>query len=189
VADSQTTDAEIITASLETPAEFGQIFHRHYQAVYRYVARRRQRHDDAADVAADIFLRAFRIRHRYDATRPNCLPWLYGIAQNVVGDRLRRVRREQRVYLAQPGIEEAIDHSTESDQRTVAQQISRRLNTALGRLSKKDRETLLLFALEGLTYGEIAQTLGIPVGTVGSRIARARRRILELIPDLEQMIK
>lgn len=189
MADSQTTDAEIIAASIKIPEEFGRIFRRHYRAVYRFVARRRQRRDDAADVTADVFLRALRIRHRYDTTRPNCLPWLYGIAQNVVGDRLRRVEREQRIYLARSSVEDVVDHSADADERTVAQQAGIRLNGALGKLPRRDRETLLLYALEGLTYAEIAQTLGIPVGTVGSRIARTRRRILELIPDLEQMIK
>lgn len=189
MAERHQSDAEIIAASLDTPEEFGRIFERHHRAVFRFVAKRRPSRDDAADLTTEIFLRAFSIRRRYDRTRPECLPWLYGIAHNVIGDRLRRSKRDERVYLTAGDIERGRDPSEDSDSRTVAQQASARLNAALAKLSRKDRETLLLYALEGLTYQEISRVLDIPVGTVGSRISRARHRILELIPDLEQIVR
>ncbi len=76
----------------------------------------------------------------------------------------------------------------DADDRLVADSVAGVLNDALGGLSKRDRETLLLFALEGLTYAEISVALDIPIGTVGSRITRARQQINESIPGLQQMI-
>lgn len=181
---SETPDAEIILASLQQSELFGEIFTRHHDVIFRYVARR-VGSQDAADVTADVFGRAFTIRHRYDTTRPACLPWLYGIAVNIIGDRLRRVKRQQRTYLVVAS-ETVVDESEDSDSRLIAEQASGRINHALARLSHKDRETLLLYALEGLTYKEISAALSIPVGTVGSRISRARSQILELLPDLAQ---
>ena len=179
------SDAEIIEASLSDPGEFRHVYARHYEPVFGFVTKRIGV-DDAADVTADVFVRAFAIRGRYDTTRPNGLPWLYGIAGNIVGDWLRRYRRRQRGYLALAELKVGGEMS-DADDRMVAAQLAARLNAALGELSSKDRETLQLFALEGLTYAEIGRVLGIPAGTVGSRITRARRRILELIPDLEQI--
>ncbi|MGD2101670.1 MAG: RNA polymerase sigma factor, partial [Acidimicrobiia bacterium] len=73
------------------------------------------------------------------------------------------------------------------DDRILAESAGERINQALSRLSRRDRDTLLLYALEDLSYSEIAEALGIPEGTVGSRISRARRQIREQIPDLEQI--
>jgi len=185
VADIDRTDAELISASLNDPAVFGTIFERHYQAVYRFTARRIGA-GDATDLTADTFVRAFEIRHRYNPEYASCLPWLYRIAQNLVGDRLRRVRRSGRIYLVAAAEALTAEFGEEADNRIVATSISGQLNDALRQLSKRDRNTLLLYALEGLTYAEIGRTLDIPAGTVGSRLARARRQISEQIPDLEQ---
>lgn len=186
MSDPSRSDAEIIEASLHDPSPFGEIFARHQAAVFRFVARRIG-FEDAADVTADIFVRAFSIRHRYDLSKDNSLPWLYGIATNLLGDRHRRMRRGWRVHLAVSRHNSVADETSDIDDRLVAQQVAARLNASLRRLSRMDRETLLLFALEGLTYAEIARALEIPIGTVGSRIARARRQIIEQIPDLRQI--
>jgi RNA polymerase sigma-70 factor (ECF subfamily) len=179
------TDAEVIAASLDEPSRFGELFTRHHDAVYRF-ASRRVGSADAADVTADIFLTAMRTRHRYRPERPNCLPWLYGIGVNVIGDHLRRVKRRSRSYLSQePGADD--DFTTPVLDRVDAEAAVSSLNRALGRLGNRDRETLLLFAVDRLTYSEIAHALGVPIGTVGSRILRARRKIIEQIPDLEQI--
>lgn len=179
------TDAEVIAASLVEPSQFGEIFSRHHDAVYRF-ASRRVGSRDAADVSADIFLTAMRARHRYHLDRPNCLPWLYGIGVNVIGDHMRRVKRRRRSYLSQdPGTDD--DFTTPVLERVDAESASSILNRALARLGKVDRETLLLFAIDRLSYAEIAQALDVPIGTVGSRILRARRKIIEQIPNLEQI--
>lgn len=175
----------MISASLGGPSEFGVIFARHHIAVLRFAARRIGV-QEAQDIASEVFIRAFRVRHRYDASRSNCLPWLYGMAGNVIGDRLRKIRRSQRVYLVADPESATTGPHEDADDRVVANSVAVRLNDALRQLSRRDRDTLLLYALEGLTYAEIGRVLDVPSGTVGSRIARARSQISELIPDLEQ---
>lgn len=183
--DPHRSDAEVIAGSQQDPELFELIFRRHHAAVFKFAARR-VGIDDAGDVAAEVFDRAFRIRRRYDTTKPNSLPWLYGIAANVVGDRIRRYKRHQYMHLG-ADLQIGPDETAGADDRIVATQLAEQLNRALAKLSKPDRETLLLYALEGLSYSEIAQVLNIPTGTVGSRINRARARILEEIPDLRRI--
>jgi RNA polymerase sigma factor (sigma-70 family) len=185
VRDPHRSDAEVIAGSQQDPELFELIFRRHHAAVFKFAARR-VGIDDAGDVAAEVFDRAFRIRRRYDTTKPNSLPWLYGIAANVVGDRIRRYKRHQYMHLG-ADLQIGPDETAGADDRIVATQLAEQLNRALAKLSKPDRETLLLYALEGLSYSEIAQVLNIPTGTVGSRINRARARILEEIPDLRRI--
>ena len=177
----------MISASLDSPPAFGVVFERHHAAVFRFAARRIGR-QEARDVASEVFTRAFKIRHRYDISRGNCLPWLYGIAGNVIGDRLRALKRGRRVFLFAETAVDMIEPFSDADDRLVADTVADILDQALGGLSKRDRETLLLFALEGLTYAEISVVLDIPIGTVGSRITRARQQINESIPDLQRMI-
>lgn len=180
------TDAEIIVASLEQSEAFAVIYERHHDTIFRYVARR-VGVDRAADLTAEVFLRAFRLRRRYDPDRASCRPWLYGIATNVVGDDLRRFKRQQRIYLVIAGrVPPPEDPYQRSDEQLTAAAIGGELNRALGSLRSVDRNVFLLYAIENLTYQETADALRIPIGTVRSRLARARRTIRELIPDLEQ---
>jgi RNA polymerase sigma factor (sigma-70 family) len=177
------TDAELIGESFDRPDVFGSIFSRHFNPIFGFASRRIGR-DMAGEVASEVFTRAFRLRRSYDLSRPDCLPWLYGIATNVVGDLLRRKRRSPRIHLA-VGVSE--EDWSAVDDRLVADSVGAMINRTLDGLSVDDRETFLLFALEGLSYGEISEALDIPTGTVGSRIGRARRIIREQIPDLEQI--
>lgn len=181
------TDAETIEASLADAEVFAVIFERHHDSVHRFAARRVGR-DAASDVVAETFVRSFRNRHRYDTERANALPWLYGIAANVIGEHLRRARRARRATLfsARVGGDTAGDPTADADDRLVAEGIRRDLLAALAELAVADRETLLLYALEGFTYREIAATLNIPVGTVGSRMSRVRQQIRDRIPDLDE---
>lgn len=182
--DWERTDAEIIEASLVDPAEFEEIFRRHYSAVYQ-LAVRRVGVADAADLAADVFVRALAGRDRYELSRADCLPWLYGIAANLAGDRLRRVR-SRAGKASPPGRSD--DATEEADSRLEAESLAGLINPVLQSLSDDDRKTFLLYALEGLTYAEIAGLLGVPAGTVGSRINRVRRQIFDAVPDLEERL-
>lgn len=182
--DWERTDAEIIEASLVDPAAFEEIFQRHYSAVYRHAVRR-VGVAEAVDLAADVFVRALALRDRYDLSRADCLPWLYGIAANLAGDRLRRLR--QRAGKASPPAR-SDDTTEDADSRLEAERLAGLINPVLQSLSDDDRKTFLLYALDELTYGEIADLLGVPPGTVGSRITRVRRLILDAVPDLEERL-
>ncbi len=172
------TDAEIIAESLEDGAAFGEIFERHHDSIFRYVARRVDT-STAGDLAADVFVIAFSLRHRYDLSAPNGRPWLYGIARNLVRDHRRRGGRASAAYLrfaldadtTHPGPE------AEAEARLRVEQLRR----ALKKLNERDAEALIMYAVDGMEYGEIAQALGLKLGTVKSSINRARRKIGELV--------
>lgn len=182
-------DGELIAASLTDGEVFSVIFRRHGGAVFRFVARRLGR-DEAGDVTGEVFARAFRLRDRFDTSRPSALPWLYGIAVNVVGDRLRRreVRRRRGVLAALRMSGREPDPYGEVDAALDAEAAGPLPRAALRRLEDRDRETLLLFAVEGLSYREIADVLAIPVGTVRSRLSRARVQVRELLDPHTQSL-
>jgi RNA polymerase sigma factor (sigma-70 family) len=171
----RSVDAALIERSTREPACFGLLFDRHAPAIYRYIARRLGP-DAADDLSSEVFLIAFRRRGSYDLAQPGARPWLYGIATNLIS---RRSRDETRFLRAiarmsvSPAAESVADQVTE---RVDAQALSGRLAAALASLPGPHRDTLLLVA-SGLSHEEVARALGIPAGTVASRLARARRKL------------
>ncbi|WP_342787194.1 RNA polymerase sigma factor [Actinomadura decatromicini] len=126
---------------------------------------------------AETFLAAFRQRDRYDLARRDARPWLYGIATNLVGRyvrdevrQLRAVQRGGRDVVSEP-------FTDRSDERVSAQAHGRRLAGALASLPEGHRDALLLVVWGGLTYPEAAVALEVRVGTVRSRVSRARKRL------------
>jgi len=168
-------DAELLRRSRDEPDEFAALFGRHGPELHRYVTRRLG--DGLADdIVADTFLIAFRRRGHYDLTRPDARPWLYGIAANLIG---KHHRAEVRFYraLARTGVDEVAEtYADRVAERVTASAAHRRLASALATLSSGDREVLLLIAWADLSYDEVADAMGIPVGTVRSRLHRARKK-------------
>lgn len=160
---------------------FEKIFERHAASVWGYVRRRIGR-DAAEDVVADAFLIAFARRTSFDPAYDSARPWLLGIATNLIRHRLR----EERAHLAAVGKLSEPPPVDEFDDlnRFDAQRIRPQLIDALMSLSNDDRETFLLVALGELTYPETALALGVPVGTIRSRMHRIRRLLRERIPGL-----
>jgi RNA polymerase sigma-70 factor (ECF subfamily) len=178
------SDAAIIAASLGHPATFGGIFDRHFDAVFGYFARRVGR-DDASEMASETFRLAFGARHRFDARQASARPWLYGFATNVLRHHHRSRDRERRAYqrlLAGPALDLVVAAVDPVDAVDAARRWPRVLD-ALGELTSDERDCLLLLAWEYLTYAEIAIAVNAPIGTVRSRISRARRRMRELIEN------
>jgi RNA polymerase sigma factor (sigma-70 family) len=168
------TDAAIIAASRDRPAEFAIIFDRHGATLHRYLARRLGP-ATADDVLAETFLVAFSKRATFDTARPSARPWLYGIAANLVADHRRKEAR--RLQLVMPTEPDAGCHADLVAQRVSAQASQARLHDALDSLENRDREVVLLIAWEELSYAEVAEALNIPVGTVRSRLNRARTKL------------
>ena len=180
--DESSPDQAVIAASWDEPALFGVIFERHAGAIHRYLARR-VGVDEAEDLAAETFVTAFRARERYDRSHEDARPWLFGIAVNLLRRHWRRERRQLRAY-ARTGIDPVLEQTEEADRRLDASAAGPQLAQALAQLAHKDRDALLLYAWADLSYEEIARALGIPIGTVRSRLSRARSRLRELIsPD------
>lgn len=174
------TDAEAIAASRLEPSRFAQVFDRHYPPVYRWL-RRRVGEDLAEELAAETFARAFDARARYDLRRPDARPWLYGIATNILR-RHRRTERRRLLALARAAIDRSAEPDPGSpDGRVDAERLRSWLALALASLTLGERDVLLLFAWGDLSYQEIADSLGLPVGTVRSRLSRGRGKVRELL--------
>jgi RNA polymerase sigma-70 factor (ECF subfamily) len=171
------SDRALLARSLEEPAAFEELFERHHAAIHRYVARRLSR-TCADDVAAQAFCIAFDRRRQLVEQRPDCpiAPWLFGIATNLVRRHRRDERRQLRAY-ARLGTDDARPEPlSDSDDRLDARRAAPQIARALASLSRDERDVLLLYALADLDYQGIAEALEIPIGTVRSRLARARTR-------------
>lgn len=182
------TDAEVIELSVNDPERFGAIYERYADEVHRFALRRIGR-DLADDVTAETFAVALRQRRSFDRTRASARPWLFGIAANLVGKHRRTEVRALRAVarLQADPVAASFTTSEATDDRVVASAAGPALAQALSRLSPGDRHVLLLIAWADLSYLEVAEALGIPIGTVRSRLHRARsrvRRSLALHPTL-----
>ncbi|MFC7844566.1 RNA polymerase sigma factor [Streptomyces sp. NPDC057382] len=166
-------DGHVIARSLDHPELFARLYDRYAPDIHRYVARRLGDHA-ADDVTADTFLTAFRVRARYDTSRASARPWLYGIAAHLIGKQRRKEVRGLRA-LARTGQDPVAAGWVEDTADRVADRAP--LADALAGLSAADRHVLLLVAWADLTYQEVAEALDIPVGTVRSRLNRARRKV------------
>lgn len=169
-------DAELIAASRAEPEAFATIFDRHAVTIHHYAARRLGQ-AAADDVVGETFLIAFRRRDRYDPAYRDARPWLFGIATNVIS---RHRHAEARAYqvLARTGADPVTASPDEDVLARVAASAQRRaLAASLARLHPADRDTLLLVVWGGLSYAETAHALAVPVGTVRSRLNRARRKL------------
>ncbi|WP_067486509.1 RNA polymerase sigma factor [Actinomadura hibisca] len=170
------SDASIIERARHEPELFSVIFDRYFAAIHRYAAARIGP-SAADDVAAETFLVAFDQRDRYDPAWPAARAWLYGIATNLIG---RHRRGEIRFYraLSRSAVRDEVGgHDDRVADQVSAEGVSPELARGLARLSKGDRDALLLVVCAQFSYAEVAQALAIPVGTVGSRINRARRKL------------
>jgi RNA polymerase sigma-70 factor (ECF subfamily) len=175
-------DAAVIARSLDDPEQFAVVFRRHAPVIHGYVVRRLGP-GAADDVVAETFLTAFRLRSRYSHDRPDARPWLYGIATNLIG-RHRRAEIRQYRALARTGLDPVTESFADrADARVTAGTESRRLAAALAGLPPGHRNALLLVAWGDLSYDQAAAALGVPVGTVRSRISRARARLRQALGE------
>jgi RNA polymerase sigma factor (sigma-70 family) len=178
--DDLETDSELMARSVGQPAAFAELFDRHHGELYRYL-RRRVGPSLAADIAAETFLTAFARRDRYRPAGQSLRPWLYGIAHNLLRNYSRSERRQWLAY-ARHGEVPQVDQSAAdafgtADSRADAKAATARIGPILAGLAAGDRDVLLLFAWADMSYADIASTLQIPVGTVRSRLNRARRQL------------
>ncbi len=171
------SDGELIARSLMSPEAFGDLFDRHFVAVHRYLARRLGR-ERADDLAAQTFTVAFERRATFRREELEARPWLLGIATHLL---LNDRRAEQRLL-------ETVARLSAQPERVIEERpdVDVELAAALAELEGDQRDVLLLTAWGELSYEEIAAALEIPVGTVRSRLSRARAHLrdrLQRRPD------
>jgi RNA polymerase sigma-70 factor (ECF subfamily) len=173
----QLPDGVVIERSLADPQLFRVIFERHYRRVYAFLARRVGR-SLADDLAAETFVRAFERRSSYDTSVERAIPWLFGIAVNLLAHHRRSEARQLRALASLAAANAGADDDDRLDGDAAA-----RLVAALERLDDYDRDVVLLYAWGELSYEEIGRTLAIPTGTVRSRLSRARRKLRAALVD------
>lgn len=173
-----TTDSDIIQRSLGDPRAFAALFDRRASAIGGYASRRLGPHA-GEDVLRETFLVAFARRGSFDVDWDSALPWLYGIASRLIRKHRAKEARHLRSTRASAIREEhvSLGDLDSAISRMDAELSTRALAPRIASLSPKDRETLLLYAWGDLTYDEVGAALGVPVGTVRSRINRVRRRL------------
>jgi RNA polymerase sigma factor (sigma-70 family) len=159
-------------------------YRRHFDAVSRFVARRVRDPHLAADLIAEVFLAAVSSAASYRPEQGDPLPWLYGVARNVVAMEARRSARESRATNRLSG-RTLLDPDDIADliERIDAEATSRRLYEALDELSDADRSLLELVAVDGLSVRDAAKSLGLSQITARVRMHRARRLLQQIVPN------
>jgi RNA polymerase sigma factor (sigma-70 family) len=176
---STPSDAEVIGRSVGDPEAFGLIYDRHAATLLRFLGRRAGARV-AETLVGELFRVAFERRNTFDPSRGSALPWLYGIGANLLLKHRRNEARWLRASARFAAGQEARDRRSGAaalDARVLFPRVAGAIET----LPAGEREALLLFAWEDLPYQSVAEALDLPIGTVRSRINRARARLRELL--------
>lgn len=160
---------------------FGALFERHANAICNYCFRRAGSWATAEDLLSIVFLEAWR-RHDKELPPDKALPWLYGIATNVIRNQRRSERRYAAALSRMPRVEPEPDFARRVAERLDDERQAQQALAFLGRLPKREQDVYVLCAVEQLAYEDVALALGLPIGTVRSRLSRARARLRELDP-------
>lgn len=159
---------------------FGLLFDRHADDVFRYGQVRLRSREAAQDLVSYVFTEAWRQRHRIELQDGSLRPWLFGVARNRSA-RLRRRALDRPVGAGSESSSTTPDHADRVVEQLESQDRCRAVLAALDALPAPSREVLSLAVWGGLTYEQIATELDIEVGTVKSRLSRARRRLAPVV--------
>jgi RNA polymerase sigma factor (sigma-70 family) len=185
------SDAEHIRASWDDPRHFTALFERHAVPVHRFLARRAEP-ASVDDLLSETFVAAFRTRRNYDLTYEDARPWLFGIAVNVVRhhhrSEARRTAMVGRVVQRATREQTVPDTADDALGRVEFEDRVEGMAPALRAVDPKYLDVLLLLTGPQLTYAQIARALGIPVGTVRSRLSRGRAQLRELLDESGQYL-
>ena len=166
------------------PDAFAALYERHVDAVLNHCFRRTGSWALAEDLTSSVFLETWRRRHVLEIdTGASMLPWLLGTANNVIRHQMRSLLRHRKALSRLPHGVTGADHSDEAVARIDAEAHMRQVLGAMKRLTMVEQEVIALCVWAGLGYADAAVAMGVPIGTVRSRLARARERLRELAPD------
>lgn len=163
--------------SAKDPEAFAELFRRHSRAVYAYCARRTGDLELAEDLTSVVFLEAFRRRRKLQLSSTSALPWLLGVANNVTRSTHRSLRRYRSALGRVPPPTDRASAEDDAMVRARAQECLARAVEVLRPLSQAERDVVLLVLWSELSYVDTASSLGIPIGTVRSRLFSARRKV------------
>ena len=174
------SDAALWSRSRAGDADaFGLLFERHAKTIYNYCFRRIGDWASAEDLLSIVFLEAWRRRSK-ELPADKVLPWLFGIATNVVRNRRRAERRHAAVLARVPLSPVKPRFEDISDERLDDERQMQRALALLAQLPQREQDVFVLCAWMELSYDAAALALGTPVGTIRSRLSRARQRLREL---------
>ena len=176
---SSPSDAEVIGRSLGEPEAFVLIYDRHAATLLRFLGRRVGA-EVSEGLVGELFRIAFERRKTFDAARASALPWLYGIGSNLLLKHRRGEARRLRASARMAAAGEAAGRRASAG-ALDARLLFPRVADAIKALPDGEREALLLFAWEDLSYQSVAEALELPIGTVRSRLNRARAQLRELL--------
>ncbi len=166
-------------------AAFGELFQRHATPVYNYLFRRCGNWATAQDLTSIVFLELWRKRAQITLQHASALPLLLGVATNVLCNRRRTERRHRAALERMPAPAEWTPDDDLVD-KLAEEQRMRELLEVLGRLPKREQDLIVLCVWMELSYEEAADALSLPVGTVGSRLYRGKKRLRELLEECGQ---
>ena len=171
------SDGELWRRAAAEPDAFGELFERHAHAVYAFCARRTADLGLAEDLTSVVFLEAWRRRGSVELQHDSALPWLLGIANNLSRNARRSVRRGRAALARLPPALAGASAEDDAIERADAERALKRATEAIAGLARAEREVVVLVLWSDLSYEQAALALGVPVGTVRSRLARARHKL------------
>lgn len=163
---------------------FGELFDRFRDRVYWHALRHTGAVHDAEDITALVFLEAWRNRPRVRIVDGSPLPWLLVTTNNVARNHARTQRRHQRAMARISPERDLPDFAVEVDAHLDGAARRDAVREAFTHLSAKDQDVVSLCILEDMSLAQAAAALGVPTGTVKSRLSRAKARLLQLTTDL-----
>jgi len=162
---------------------FGVIYDRHCDSIYRYLARRLDSREQAEDLVSTVFLEAWRCRARARHDNGSPLPWLFGIARMTLRRNARTAARALRAF-ARLAVEPVqADHAEGVADVLDREADARRVLAAFRQLRKIDQDVIELCLWQGLDHESVSRSLGVPIGTVKSRLSRARTRLQNVFDE------
>lgn len=155
---------------------FEVLVRRHQKAIFNLVYRLLGNYDEAAEVSQDVFLSAFKSIHQFRG-EANFSTWLYRIGLNHASTRRKSLNSAQRRQLPLDGTEVIANSTVDPAKNFEDKEIQQRVQQALNSLDAEDARIILLRDLQDIPYDEVAEILDLPVGTVKSRLHRARQAL------------
>ena len=164
---------------------FGELFERHADRVYAHCFSRTGSWSMAEDLTSAVFLEAWRRRAEVRFSGDCALPWLLGVANNATRNAQRTLRRHNLLLAKLPPPGEEADIAADAAARVDQERLAQHLLCAMGGLRQSEREVLALCDWAGLSYAEAAVAMGVPEGTVRSRLSRARQHLRDLAGEAQ----
>jgi RNA polymerase sigma-70 factor, ECF subfamily len=163
------------------PPDFTQWFHEHRDPVFRYVRFRVATREVAEDVTSEVFMKALRSLHRYDAHRASPRTWLLRIARNAVTDHLRSLKRRGSLHVSLDRVPDLVSNAQSQEERVLKEERVQILLNGASQLRKADQDILSLRYGSGFDNAEIAESLDISPNAVAVRLHRALKRLKDVI--------